>query len=313
MDKRNQTIDKMIILMGFQLLYDFRIPFFLLIFVLFILTLSLNVTIATLIYYCPTLHHPMFFFLSHLSVCDTTLTTSIVPVMLPGILKGTVKISIAGCIFQIQIFATVLSLECLLLVVMSYDRYLAICHPLRYTSIMNQRFCCRLVTICWALGFMVIFSVVLSVSRLEFCGTTIDHFFCDFLPVLQLSCSDTSAVKLQQLVFAVPVLMFTVISIIVTYAYILSAIFRIPSISGRQKAFSTCSSHVAIVGTFLGSLIGIYILPSSGNTLKANKILSLLYTIGTPLFNPIIYCVRNKEIKVAFEKCIWKRKEKEML
>ncbi|KAG8449752.1 hypothetical protein GDO86_016412 [Hymenochirus boettgeri] len=302
MGKNNQTRENLITLMGFQMFLDFRIFFFILIFFLYVLTISVNVVISALVYSSSNLHHPMFFFLSHLSVCDITLTTSIVPLMLPGVLTGSVTISLPVCIIQLQLFCTSLTSECLLLVVMSFDRYLAICNPLRYTSIMSRRLCFHLVFLCWVLGFTAMFSLIICLSRLEFCGTDIDHFICDFLPVLHLSCSDNTAVKLHQLLISIITGLFTSVSLIITYMYIFRAIFKIPYISGRQKAFSTCSSHMAVVFTFLGSLFGIYILPSTGKTLTANKFLSLLYSIGTPLFNPIIYCLRNMEIREAFKK-----------
>ncbi|KAG8449754.1 hypothetical protein GDO86_016414 [Hymenochirus boettgeri] len=310
MSGENHTMGNLISLLGFEMFRDYRILFFLLSCFLYCLIITINIIVSALIYSCPNLHHPMFFFLGHLSFCDITLTTVIVPLMLPGILRGIVKISFAACITQLQIYGTVLSSECLLLVVMSFDRYLAICHPLRYTSIMNKHFCLQLVTLCWTLSFTVMFSFVILLKRFEFCGTAIDHFICDYLPVLKLSCTDISSVKFKQLFISSAIVMFTSISLVVTYSYILKAILKITSISGRKKAFSTCSSHMAVVGTFLGSLYGIYIIPHSENTLNANKVFSLLYTFGTPLFNPLIYCVKNIEIRGALKKCLWQRKTK---
>ncbi|KAG8449755.1 hypothetical protein GDO86_016415 [Hymenochirus boettgeri] len=305
MSSENQTMENLIRLLGFQMFRDYRISFLLLCCFLYCLIITVNIILSALIYSCPNLHHPMFFFLGHLSICDITLTTGIVPLMLPGILRGIVKISLAACIVQLQIYGTALTSECLLLVMMSFDRYLAICHPLRYTSIMNKHFCLQLVILCWTLGFTVTFSFVILLNRVEFCDTAIDHFICDYLPVLKFSQSDIFSVKLVQLLVSTTVVMFTSISLVVTYSYILTTILKITSISGRKKAFSTCSSHMAVVGTFLGSLFGIYIIPPSGNTLNANKVFSLLYTFGTPLFNPLIYCVRNIEIRGEFKKCLY--------
>ncbi|OCT66433.1 hypothetical protein XELAEV_18042683mg [Xenopus laevis] len=299
----NQTMNYGFCLLGFQIFCSLKIPFFLLILILYIIIIIGNGTISALILSCHSLSHPMFFFLSHLSFCDITLTTTIVPTMLDGILRGVVQISVSACLAQFQILCAAVASECFLLAAISFDRYLAICNPLRYVYIMRKELCFQLVILCWALGCSITFNLTVLISKLEFCGPNIiDHFFCDFLPILQLSCSDTSAVKLGQLFVATTIAVFSVISIIVTYIYILSTIFRIQSASGRQKALSTCSSHMAVLGTFLGSLIGLYLLPSHGKTLNANKVLSLLYTVVTPLFNPIIYSLRNSEIRVAVKK-----------
>ncbi|OCT68858.1 hypothetical protein XELAEV_18040163mg [Xenopus laevis] len=307
--RENQTMNNDFSLLGFQILHSLRIPFFLLILILYIFTIMGNVMIFALVWSYHNLNHPMFFFLGHLSLCDITLTTTIVPIMLYGILRGTVNISVAACLAQLQIFCAIVASECFLLAVMSFDRYLAICNPLQYVYIMRKEICFQLVILCWTLGSSITFIVTILISKLEFCGPNIiDHFFCDFVPVLQLSCSDNSAVKLGQLFVATTIAAFSVISIIVTYIYILSTVFKIESIAGRQKALSTCSSHMTVLATFLGSLIGLYILPSSGKTLSANKVISLLYTIVTPLSNPIIYSLRNFEIRVVLKKIFKKIK-----
>ncbi|XP_031747561.1 olfactory receptor 11L1-like [Xenopus tropicalis] len=285
------------------MLHKFKIPFFLLILILHCLTVTGNTIIVALVSSSPSLHHPMFFFLSHLSLSDFILTTNIVPNMLHGILQGEIAMSFPACIIQFHFFSTVIASECLLLAVMSYDRYLAICKPLRYFSIMHNKLRLQLVIFCWILGFITTLAVVIMLSRLEFCGSNvIDHFFCDFAPILQLSCSDISALTLGQMLLSAPMTSFPFILIIVTYICIFIAILRIPSLSGRQKAFSTCSSHLAVVGAFYGSLISLYVVPSSGNSIFTKKVISLLYTVCTPLFNPIIYCLRNKELKEAFKK-----------
>ncbi|OCT68855.1 olfactory receptor 11A1 [Xenopus laevis] len=303
MDGGNHTRITSVLLLGFEMLHRFKIPFFLLIIILHCLTVTGNTLIVALVSSSPSLNRPMFFFLSHLSVSDFILTTNIVPNMLYGILQGEITMSFPACIIQFQFFSTVIASECLLLAVMSYDRYMAICKPLRYTAIMHNKLYLRLVVFSWILGFITTLAVVIMLSSLEFCGpNVIDHFFCDFAPVLQLSCSDTSALSLGQMLLSAPMTSLPFLLIIVTYMCIFIAILRIPSTSGRQKAFSTCSSHLAVVGAFYGSLISLYVVPSSGNSVLTKKVLSLLYTVFTPLFNPIIYSLRNKEIKLAFEK-----------
>ncbi|KAM8921385.1 olfactory receptor 11L1-like [Pelodytes ibericus] len=305
MTGENQTSVKEIVLLGFQLLYNFKILYFILFLTLYTLTLTGNVMIVTLVTASPNLKNPMFFFLGHLSATDIILTTNIVPNMLWVILHGGMTMPLSACIVQLQFFGVSVGTECLLLTVMSYDRYLAICDPLRYTSIMGVNIRLQLVASCWSLGFIISFITVILVSKLNFCGPNIiDHFFCDLLPLLRLSCSDTFVVRLENIVLGTPITLFPAIIITITYVCIFMAILKIPSTSGRQKTFSTCSSHLAVVTTFYGTLITLYVIPSSGHSLNANKVLSLMYTVVTPLFNPIIYSLRNKEIRVAFKRYI---------
>ncbi|KAM8921383.1 olfactory receptor 5G3-like [Pelodytes ibericus] len=299
----NQTSVQEILLLGFQVLHTLKIPYFLLFLALYTVTLSGNAMIVTLVSASPKLNHPMYFFLGHLSVSDIMLTTNIVPNMLCIILQEQITMSLPACIVQLQFFGISLSAECLLLTVMSYDRYLAICDPLRYISIMSVRLRLELVVSCWLLGFIISLVTVLLVSQLDFCGpNVIDHFFCDLVPLLELSCSDTSVVQLENILLAAPITLFPAIIITATYVCIFIKILKIPSSSGRQKTFSTCSSHLAVVTAFYGTLVTLYVIPSNGHSLNANKVLSLLYTVVTPLFNPVIYSLRNKEIRMAFNR-----------
>uniref|UniRef100_A0A803J7M8 Olfactory receptor n=1 Tax=Xenopus tropicalis TaxID=8364 RepID=A0A803J7M8_XENTR len=305
MGRNNQTFFQQIVLSGFQVPQSVKIPFFLLLFISYSVALSSNVTILTLVSSSPSLHHPMFFFLSHLSLSDIILTTSIVPTMLHGILRGELSMPIPACITQLQFLGIALTSECFILAVMSYDRYLAICNPFHYISVMDSKFQIWLVVCCWVLSFSISFLTVIFVSKLEFCGFNVNsHLFCDVAPLLQLSCSDTSAVELENLVVAIPTTLFPVLFITATYICIFVTILRIPSITGRQKAFSTCSSHLSVVAIFFGTLVALYVVPSNGHSLTANKVLSLLYAVITPLFNPMIYCLRNKEIKAALKKLV---------
>ncbi|XP_072259294.1 olfactory receptor 11L1-like [Pyxicephalus adspersus] len=192
---------------------------------------------------------------------------------------------------------------CFLLSVMSYDRYLAICNPLRYSSIMDMMSCVNLSVWPWLLGFTLNLLAVLPVSEFDFCvDNIIDHFYCDLFPLQKLSCSDTSFVELEVFVFSLPIFILPCGFIIVTYVYIFHMIFKIPSTTGKQKAFSACSSHIFVVGTFYGTLIAKYMIPSKGHSLLINKIVSLLHTVFTPLFNPIIYSLRNQDIRTALRK-----------
>ncbi|OCT66431.1 hypothetical protein XELAEV_18042681mg [Xenopus laevis] len=225
--------------------------------------------------------------------------------MLCGILRGEVTLSITDCITQFYFCGIALTSEILLLAVMSYDRYLAICNPLQYIVIMVKKRCDKLVTLCWLFGITVSAAGSSMIRTLHFCGPNlIDHFFCDFFPLLQLSCSDTSAVELEQVFLAVPFVVSPIVYIVGTYICIFITVIRIPSTLGRKKAMSTFSSHLTVVCTFFGTLISVYVAPASGNYLNTNKVVSVLYAVVTPLFNPVIYSLRNSEIRLAFKKYI---------
>ncbi|KAM3924543.1 olfactory receptor 11H6-like [Leptodactylus fuscus] len=206
------------------------------------------------------------------------------------------------CFTQFYFFCTLEGLECLLLSVMSYDRYVAICNPLRYSSIMTNHICIKLVSMCWLLGFFFAFVVTLTPSKLDFCGpNVIDHLFCDALPLLELACSDTFIIHLELDIIGAPIIIIPTIIIVVSYTYIVRAVLRIPSTTGRQKAFSTCSSHLIVVSIFYWTMFNVYVLPTGGKSLLISKILSLLYTVFTPMMNPIIYSLRNQDIKKAVQ------------
>ncbi|KAM4749405.1 olfactory receptor 6X1-like [Rhinophrynus dorsalis] len=186
---------------------------------------------------------------------------------------------------------------------MSYDRYLAICNPLHYSSVMNFQRCLQLVLCSWVMGFTLALSSVLRLLGLQFCGpNVIDHFFCDLVPFLQLSCSDTSFVELMNFVIGIPVTLLPLMFIIATYVYIFHTILRIPSTTGRQKTFYTCSSHLTVVSIYYGTIIIAYLFNYKEHLLNLNKALSFLYTVVTPFLNPIIYSLRNKDIKTVLAK-----------
>ncbi|XP_063785648.1 olfactory receptor 11L1-like [Pseudophryne corroboree] len=211
--------------------------------------------------------------------------------------------SLVACFSQFYVFANTEASECLILMVMSYDRYLAICNPLRYNSMINKGFCVKSVIVSWLLSFLLLFKNEFDAYKFDFCGpNVIDHFFCDLPPILELSCSDTSIYRIQVSLFGVIVVMFPFTMIIVSYVFIITTILSIQSISGRQKAFSTCSSHLTVVCIFFGSLFSVYMVPTNGELLAISKALSLLYTVVTPLSNPFIYSLRNKDFRIAFQK-----------
>ncbi|XP_073511047.1 olfactory receptor 5V1-like [Phyllobates terribilis] len=245
----------------------------------------------------------MYFFIAQLSLCDILLTTDIVPTLLLTVLYGGSSVTLIGCLLQLLFFIMSETSECLLLSVMSYDRFLAICYPLRYNSIMNHMFCVLSVSIIWLIVFIIALMDVIPMCYLYYCGPhIIDHFYCDLEPILQLSCFDTSIIHIQILIIGVVNGFCPFIIIVISYVCIVITIMKIPSNTGRHKAFSTCSSHLTVVFMFYGTLITVYLFPTRGQSLTLSKVLSLIYTVLTPLLNPIIYTLRNKDFKEALHK-----------
>ncbi|XP_075131742.1 olfactory receptor 5G9-like [Leptodactylus fuscus] len=289
-------------LVGFQCSQSVRFTLFCLLLVVYCGTICGNLLIITLVSTSKILHTPMYFFISQLSISDILLTTDIVPNMLQILFHNGATITFIECMTQLYFFGAAEASECLLLTVMSYDRYVAICNPLRYTSIMTSKFSMKLIVICWSVGFFITLVDVTTTSMLTFCEPNIiDHFFCDILYLLEIACSDTSIIRLEVSVLSTPIVVIPTIIIIVSYTYIIVTILRIPSSTGRQKAFSTCSSHLIVVSIFYGTLFSVYIVPTRRQTMTISKILSLLYTVLTPLVNPIIYSLRNEVVWKAVQ------------
>ncbi|KAM5171651.1 olfactory receptor 1M1-like [Mantella aurantiaca] len=305
MDTKNQTMIIMIHLLGFQSPENFRLLCFFIFLLIYSLTMCGNLLIITLVSYSKSLHSPMYVFLSQLSLSDIILATDILPNILQAILmKGTI-ISLSDCVTQFFFFGVAETLESLLLTVMSYDRYLAICKPLHYVLIMNNRICWIMVITSWISSILIVLIHTLTMTQLQFCGpNTIDHFFCDLVPILELSCSDTTTVQLEVTSLSALFVVIPFFIIIVSYVYIIVTIFRIPSITGRKKAFSTCSSHLTVVSIYYGTLVCVYLVPSRGQSWNISKFPSLLYTVIIPLLNPIIYSLRNKDLNKVLRKFI---------
>ncbi|XP_019369841.1 PREDICTED: olfactory receptor 11A1-like [Gavialis gangeticus] len=296
----NQTSIMEFILLGFGDFPELHIPLFLVFVVIYIVTMAGNILIIVLVVANQHLHTPMYFFLGNLSCLETCYTSTILPKMLISLMTGDRTISINCCILQFYFFGSLAATESYLLAMMSYDRYLAICKPLRYAVLMNNKYCLQLVSGSWISAFLANFSVIFLMSQLFFCGPhEIDHFFCDFTPVVKLACSDTHPVEIvtffMAFIFTITPFMLTLSS----YIYIMIAILRIPSANGRQKAFSTCSSHLIVVIIFYGTIIIVYMLPDTKTLRDLNKVFSVCYTVLTPLVNPLIYSLRNKEVHKA--------------
>ncbi|KAM5171576.1 olfactory receptor 1M1-like [Mantella aurantiaca] len=303
MNKQNVTQIATIHLLGFQTDEKISCLIFILLLLIYCVLICGNLLIITLVSYSKSLHSPMYFFISQLAVIDILLATVILPSDLHILLVKETILSFSACITQFYFFVVTEAAEYLLLTAMSYDRYLAICKPLHYTSIMNQQVCWIMVSICWTLSILIILIYTISITKLQFCGpNVIDHFFCDLDPLLQLSCSDTSIVQLEITLIGAIFLVNPFLVIIVSYIYIIIAILKIPSTSGKQKAFSTCSSHLTVVCTYFITIVCVYYVPGIGKSMNVSKFLSLLYTAGTPLMNPIIYSLRNKDLKKILKK-----------
>ncbi|XP_063785682.1 olfactory receptor 1468-like [Pseudophryne corroboree] len=243
----------------------------------------------------PQLHSPMYFFIQQLSCTEIMFMSVTVPNMIRAIWLEGATVSVIGCIAQTYIYCGIGTTECHLLAVMSYDRYLAICHPLHYNTIMSNKLQNSLVIYCWVFGLLATQVNLSFVCQLEFCGPhVIDHFFCDLVPFVKLSCPHTHALQLAFFIVAVPIMVIPFILIFISYICVFITILGISSTTGRKKTFSTCSSHLSVVTVFYGTLITIYLVPASGRSLTVNKFTALLYIVITPLFNPFIYSLRSK-------------------
>nr|XP_008172624.1 olfactory receptor 11A1-like [Chrysemys picta bellii] len=301
----NGTLITEFILLGFGTLTQLQILLFLLFLAIYIVTMVGNILIIALVVAEQNLHTPMYFFLGNLACLETCYTSTILPRMLASLLTGDRTVSVRGCITQFYFFGSLATTECSLLSMMSYDRYLAICKPLHYAALMNSKFCIKLVVGSWTGGFISIAILIFMMSQLTFCGPNeVDHFFCDLTPIINLSCSNTHTLEvtafIHSSIFTLPPFLLTLAS----YVCIISTILRIPSTTGRQKAFSTCSSHLIVVTIFYGTLVIVYLLSGSDALKDLNKVFSVFYGVLTPLVNPLIYSLRNKEVKDALRKAV---------
>ncbi|XP_042329589.1 olfactory receptor 11A1-like [Sceloporus undulatus] len=303
MERRNETTTPEFILLGFGDLQELQFLLFVVFLIIYIATMAGNILIVILVVTDPHLHTPMYFFLANLSCLESCYCSTIIPRMLVSFLTGNNHVSVNGCIVQLWVFGFLIASECYLLTAMSYDRYLAICKPLHYSVLMNFKVCLQLISGSFFGSFVINLILLLFVLQLHFCGhSVIDHFFCDFIPIANVACSDAHQIKLLS-VLLTSICTLPPFSITITsYGCIIIAILGIPSTTGRQKAFSTCSSHLIVVTIFYGTLIIVYILPDSNGLRELKKLFSVFYTILTPLINPLIYSLRNNEVKVALRK-----------
>ncbi|XP_053132440.1 olfactory receptor 5V1-like [Hemicordylus capensis] len=296
----NQTSIEEFILLGFSDHPELQVLFFLVFLVLYTVTLMGNLLILLLVTASRPLHTPMYFLLGNLSFVDVCYVSATIPQMLANFLRDAKTISYAGCMAQIFALVSCVGSECILLAAMAYDRYVAICHPLLYTVMMNRKVCLQMVAGSWAGGFLNSLLHTLLASTLSFCGPKeIRHFMCDVPPLLELSCSDTALNNAVLHTASIFIGISPCVFIVVSYVFITLAILRIRSAEGRHKAFSTCTSHLTVVITFFGTALFNYNRPNAGYSLQVDTLVSTLYCIVTPMLNPIIYSLRNQDVKAA--------------
>ncbi|XP_069325613.1 olfactory receptor 5P76-like [Eulemur rufifrons] len=280
-----------------------RVVLFLIILCIYLVTISGNLSTIILIRISSQLHHPMYFFLSHLAFADMGYSSSVTPNMLVNFLVEKNAISYLGCAIQLSSAAFFGTIECFILAAMAYDRFVAICNPLLYSTKMSTRICVQFLLVAHIAGVLNAISYTISFFSLFFCGPNrVNHFFCDFDPLIELSCSDAS-VPIAVSSFSVgSIVVVTVFVIAVSYIYILITILKMCSSEGRHKAFSTCTSHLTAVTLFYGTITFIYVMPKSSSSTDQNKVVSVFYMVVIPMLNPLIYSLRNKEIKGALNK-----------
>nr|XP_004670650.1 olfactory receptor 8B3-like [Jaculus jaculus] len=296
------------ILLGLTDQPDLLIPLFLLFLVIYLITLLGNLALIILIVLNSHLHTPMYFFLFNLSCIDLCYSSVITPKMLMNFIIENNTISYMGCMSQLFFFCFFIISECYVLVSMAYDRYVAICNPLLYNTVMSLKVCSYLMLGSYLMGFLGAVIHTGCMLRLTFCDrNTINHYFCDVLPLLQLSCTSTYVNETEIFIVGGKDIIVPTVIIFTSYGFILSSILQIRSTEGRSKAFSTCSSHMFAVSLFFGSCAFMYLKPSSAISMDEGKFSSIFYTIVVPMLNPLIYSLRNKDVNVALRKTLSKK------
>ncbi|XP_006997126.1 olfactory receptor 8A1 [Peromyscus maniculatus bairdii] len=304
MAAENHSMVTEFILRGLTNRPELQLPLFLLFLGIYMVTMVGNLGMITLIGLNTHLHTPMYFFLSNLSLVDLCYSSVITPKMLINFVSQRNLISYGGCMSQLYFFLVLVIAECYMLTVMAYDRYVAICHPLLYNIIMSPALCSLLVAFVYAIGLIGSTIETGLMLKLHYCEDLISHYFCDILPLMKLSCSSTYDVEMAVFFLAGFDIVVTSLTVLISYAFILSSILRISSTEGRSKAFGTCSSHFAAVGLFYGSTAFMYLKPSTASSLAQENVASVFYTTVIPMLNPLIYSLRNKEVKVALDKTL---------
>ncbi|XP_015283042.1 PREDICTED: olfactory receptor 1020-like [Gekko japonicus] len=305
MGVRNETQVVEFVFLGFSGIPDSHIYLFLPFLAIYLVTVLGNLTICTLIQLDPSLHTPMYYFLSHLSCLDICISSVTVPKILVNFLRQRQTITYNQCLAQMFFLMSFTGTEAAVLAVMAYDRYAAICKPLHYSHLMNTKVCAIFALATWVWGFLDAALHTALSSRLHFCGVNqIHHIICDIPPLMKISCNDTHinqlVIQIASLFVGMALFLFTVFS----YFFILSSILKIRSAAGKRKAFSTCASHLTVVIIYFGTGVLNYNRPSAGYSLEIDTLVSTMYCIITPMLNPLIYSLRNKEVKGALKKVL---------
>ncbi|XP_065451848.1 olfactory receptor 8U3-like [Chrysemys picta bellii] len=305
MEKGNHSEATEFILSGLTDRPELQVPLFLVFLLIYGITLVGNGGMILLIIIDPRLHTPMYFFLSNLSFCDLCVSSIISPKMLLNFLGERKSISYTACAVQMYLCIISSDVVCLLLAVMAYDRYVAICNPLLYTVTMSRQLCNQLVAVVYAVGMVDSMIHTWLTFRLSFCSSNIiNHFFCDIPPLLVLSCSDTRINEIVMFAFIGCITVICFVPVLLSYVYIISTILQIRSAEGRRKAFSTCSFHLTAVVLFYGIPLFMYLRPPSSYSMDIDKVASVFYTLVIPMLNPLIYSLRNTEVKDALRKAM---------
>ncbi|XP_005309817.3 olfactory receptor 5AR1-like [Chrysemys picta bellii] len=305
MEKGNHSEVTEFILSGLTDHLELQIPLFGVFLLIYGITLVENGGMILLIMTDPRLHTPMYFFLSNLSFCDLCFSSIISPKMLLNFIAERKNISYTACAVQMNLSVIFTDVECLLLAVMAYDRYVAICNPLLYMVTMSRQLCKQLVVGMYAVGLVDSIIQTCFTFRLSFCSSNIvKHFFCDIPPLLALSCSDTRINEIVIFAFTCCITVSSFVTVLLSYVYIISTILQIRSAEGRRKAFSTCSFHLTSVVLLFGTVLFMYLRPTSSYSMDTDKVASAFYTLVIPMLNPLIYSLRNTEVKDALRKTL---------
>ncbi|XP_049761007.1 putative olfactory receptor 1F12P [Elephas maximus indicus] len=305
MERGNHTSVSEFILLGLSSQLERQELIFGLFFVMYLVAAAGNLLIILAVGSDSHLHTPMYFFLSNLSLVDFCFISATVPKMLMNIQMQTQSISYGGCLAQIYFCILLANMDNFLLTAMAYDRYVAICHPLHYSIMMSLQICALMLGSSWLIANFHSLLHTLLMARLEFCASNVmPYFFCDLIPLLQLSCSNTQLNQLMILLVGGLIILIPFLGILVSYIRIVSAVLKIPSAQGKQKAFSTCGSHLTVVILFYGTITGVYLSPSSSHSAEKDSLASVMYMVVTPMLNPFMYCLRNKDIKGVLRKLL---------
>ncbi|EDM05163.1 rCG33664 [Rattus norvegicus] len=308
MPGHNKTVISEFLLLGLPIAFEHQHLFYTLFLAMYLTTVLGNLIIIILICLDSHLHTPLYLFLSNLSFTDLCFSSVTMPKLLLNMQSQVPLIPYAGCLTQVYFFLLFAALENFLLVAMAYDRYVAICFPLHYTRIMSPKLCLSLVLLSWVLTTLYAMLHTLLLTRLSFCeNRVIPHFFCDLSALLKLACSDIRINELMIVIIGGIVVILPFLLIIVSYACIISSILKVPSTRGIHKLFSTCGSHLSVVSLFYGTIIGLYLGPSANDSILKDTIMSMMYTVVTPMLNPFIYSLRNRDMKKALKRVLRKK------